>query len=404
MKSNILEIIKKVVLSNDFYIEKYKGNEFNSIEEIPFLEKKELIEDQKKYPPFGKLLNCMMNDIIRVHRTSGTSQSPLLIPITLEDEKVIKSVGSKAFRQLGVSKDEIVINCMNYSMWMGGMMDHLSIQESGAIVIPFGVGNTENLIQLILGMEKVSIHATPSYMKIIKNVLMEKFGKNPKDLGLFRGYFGGESALQSNEFREKLEFEWGFQAYNANYGLSEVMSIIGSECQHKKGLHFLADGSLYPEIVDMKNQSAKIESDAIGELVLTNLNMEAQPLIRYKTGDIIKILSTETCDCGESSFRFEVVGRTDDMIVVKGINFFPESVRNYVCDIESFTGNYRVIAPKGNLIEQFDIEVECHSFNEEDVERLRKKIQNNLFVNPNIKTTEKIEDNTGNKFRLLWRV
>lgn len=405
MKRKVMEIIKKIARDNNFYIDKYNGREFDFIEEIPFLEKQELITDQKNYPPFGKLLNCKMKEIIRIHRTSGTSQAPLLIPITLEDEKVIKNVGSKAFKLLGVDNDEIVINCMNYSMWMGGMMDHLSIQESGAIVVPFGVGNTENLIELILSMNKVSIHATPSYMKIIKNVLSEKFNKAPKDLKLYRGYFGGESALQSNEFREKLEKEWGFQAYNANYGLSEVMSIIGSECKHKKGLHFLANGSLFPEIVDMKNQKVMIERNAVGELVLTNLNMEAQPLIRYKTGDVIKIIDTETCECGDRSFRFEVIGRTDDMIVVKGINFFPESIRNYVSDSESFTGNYRVIVPKGDLIEQFDVEVEYKdTINNDDVERLRKRIKSNLFVNPNIITTKKIEDSTGNKFKLLWRV
>lgn len=404
MNSNVLEIIKKIARNNDFYNQKYNCNDFCSIEEIPFLKKKELIEDQKNNPPFGKLLNCPMKDIIRIHRTSGTSQAPLFIPITLGDENVIKKIGAKAFKQLGISEDEIVINCMNYSMWMGGMMDHLSIQESGAIVIPFGVGYTENLIQLILGLKKVSIHATPSYMKIIKNVLKEKYGKEPKELGLLRGYFGGESALQSNLFREKLESEWGFEAYNANYGLSEVMSIFGGECRAKKGLHFLADGSLYAELIDVNNQIVNIETNATGELILTNLDMEAQPLIRYKTGDVIKIISTGICECGESSFRFEIIGRTDDMIVVKGINFFPESIRNYICNISSFTGNYRVIAPKDNPVEQFEIEVECNSINADDVEILGKKIQSNLFVNPKIKTTSKIENDEGNKFKLLRRV
>lgn len=400
----ILEIVRKAVKNNEFYNRKYKDHWFESIEEIPFLEKRELIDDQKNNPPFGKLLNCKIKDIIRVHRTSGTSHSPLLIPITLKDERIIKKIGAKAFKLLGISDEEIVINCMNYSMWMGGMMDHLSIQESGAIVIPFGVGNTENLIQLILGLDKVSIHATPSYMKIIKNVLNEKFNKKPKDLGLLRGYFGGESALQSQEFREKLELEWGFEAFNANYGLSEVMSIIGSECRFKKGLHFLADGSLYPELIDENNKIIDLKTNATGELVLTNLNIEAQPLIRYKTGDVIRVVSTEICDCGEHSFRFELIGRTDDMIVVKGINFFPESVRKYICDISSFTGNYRVLAPKGNPVDHFEIEVECNNFNNEDVEKLRKQIQKNLFVNPKIKTTSKLETSSGNKFKLLKRI
>jgi phenylacetate-CoA ligase len=230
--------------------------------------------------------------------------------------------GSRAFKTAGMNENDIVINCMNYCMWMGGFMDHQSMEATGAAVVPYGVGKTENLIAMLLDIDAPCIHSTPSYLATIRKVLQEKYGLSPRHLGMKKGFLGGEAGMQDESFRQKIESEWEMKAINANYGLSEVMSIIGSECGRREGLHFTAAPYLYVEIYEPVSKTVKpIEAGVTGELVLTNLVKEAQPLIRYRTGDIVEIISTDSCSCGNEGFRFLLRGRSDDMLVIKGINF-----------------------------------------------------------------------------------
>ena len=191
-------------------------------------------------------------------------------------------------------------------------------------------------------IENPSLHCTPSYLDIIKKVLKEKFSKEPKDLGIKKGFFGGEGGLQDKDFRHRIEEEWGLEAINANYGMSDVISILGAECRVKDNLHFIAQDYVHIELVDAELKNIELENGAIGELVVTTLYKESQPLIRYRTGDIIEILSTQKCSCGESSFKFKVVGRADNMITIKGINFYPDSLRGVISKYSKFSINYKI--------------------------------------------------------------
>ncbi|MDP4267294.1 MAG: phenylacetate--CoA ligase family protein, partial [Bacteroidota bacterium] len=314
---------------------------------------------------------------------------PLLIALTKNDIQKTVEVGSDCFRSSGLNSSHIVIHCLNYNMWAGGYTDHQSLETTGATVIPFGVGNSVLLIETIMLIKPTVIHCTPSYLKKLEIILRETFNKTPKSLGLKLGLFGAEPGLQNPDYRNHLQETWGLKAMNANYGLSDVLSMFGAECEFQNGLHFFGENTLYPELLDNNSgQIIPIKEGAKGELVLTNLCKEAQPLIRYKTNDIIKILSTGRCECGRSNFRFEVVGRTDDMIKIKGLNVFMSSIDRIINNnLNYLNGVYQVLVNKNEPVDRILIKVELKN----DIEDLDKfkinfndEFMNKIFIKPEI--------------------
>lgn len=379
--------------------------------ELPILRKKDLLQDQKLVPPFGSNLQVSIAALERVHRTSGISDTPLLLALTKKDIENVARTGRKAFELAGLGKDDIIINCMNYCMWMGGFMDHQSLAATGAAVIPYGVGNTENLIRLILSIPGVCIHSTPSYLGKIEQIAKEKFGLLPAELHIKKGLFGGEGGLSEKNFRKKLTEKWGMDVYDANYGMSEVMSIIASEDAAKDGLNFIAGDTVYPEIYLRDKQCAAnsfIQKGTVGELVLSNRCKEAQPLIRYGTGDVIEIIDVNKNEDPVLEFKFRVVGRSDDMIVVKGINFYPAALRSLIASCALCTGVYQVQILKEPIIDKVRVIVELeHGDRESELSELRMKLQHEIkkkyFVTCNIVFTEQIKEE-GNKLKLIERV
>lgn len=397
---NAIEIWRK----SPFYQKLYNINRLNNFTDIPLISKIDLLEDQKQYPPFGLNLTVHREDLQRIHRTSGTTAKPLLLTLTAKDIEIIHEVGAKTFKLAGVEKDDIIINCMNYSMWMGGFTDHISLEKAGGCVIPYGVGNTENLISLLLDLDSPSLHCTPSYLDVIKRVLSEKFSKEPKDLGLRKGFFGGESGLQNKKFKERIEEEWGLKAINANYGMSDVISILGAECYLEDNLHFVAQNYLFAELVDANLNSIALKKGAIGELVVTTLFKESQPLIRYRTGDVIEITSTEKCKCGEDSFKFKITGRADNMLTIKGINFYPDSLRPIIAKYNQFSINYKIEIEDISPLQTFKLILEKNGDNHAiQLEMLTNEIKDIFYVRPIIEVVDRIEMN-GNKLKLLNRV
>lgn len=395
---------KELTRKSNFYKKMYDELNIEVFKDIPLIRKMDLLQDQIANPPFGSNLMVDITQVSRIHRTSGTSNKPLLLALTKEDESMVAKTGGYAFRVAGMKPGDIVFNCMNYCMWMGGAMDHLSIEEAGAVAIPYSVGHTDNLVQLMLDMQGVCLHATPSYLSHIEKVARETHQIEPRDLKIRKGFFGGESGIQNPAFRKKIEDNWGMEVLDANYGMSEAMSIMGAECAYQQGLHFTAGEVMYPELKlegtnDVSNEN--IVSGAIGELVVSNMKKEAQPLIRYATGDIIKIVSTQKCQCGEQSFRFKVIGRSDDMIVMKGINFYPEFVRNIIAKYPECTGNYKIMIPKTELVDRMKVLVEVRDGKrmEELIKLISKEIKDKYFVSCNVKVVDRIDNNNNNKQR-----
>lgn len=384
----LLKQLEYIIKNSQFYQRKFKKISldplwlYENFDKIPFTTKKELLEDQNINSPYGSNLCVDSNQLIRVHKTSGTSNKPLLIAMTKKDVKNTTEVGSKCFKLAGLNKQHTVIHCLSYNMWMGGYTDHQSLEKTGANVIPFGVGNTNALIEIIQTLKPEAIHCTPSYLaKIEEEMIKSEMQIQPIELQLKLGLFGAESGLQNPNFRKSIEGKWGLSAMNANYGMADVLSMFGSECKYKNGLHFMGKDHLLVELIDIHNKSKiKLVEGAIGELVLTNLTREAQPVIRYKTNDIIKILSTEKCKCGEKGFRFEVVGRNDDMFVVKGVNVFVSAIENIISHhLDLLSGQFQIYI---NEIEPIDrIEIKAEINNTIDMTNIAiKNLENKLIL------------------------
>ena len=339
-----------ILSKSQFYQKKFEYycfdliDNLDSYDKIPFTTKQELLEDQQKNPPFGSNLCVSNNKIKRIHRTSGTTNKPLLVVMTENDIKNTVEIGKKCFELSGLLPNDTVIHCLSYNMWMGGFTDHQSLEATGAAVIPFGVGHTKNLIDTILTIKPTAIHCTPSYLAKIELILLEEYKLTPKDLGLRLGLFGAESGMQNPAYRKAIEEKWGIKAMNANYGMADVLSMFGAECYNQNGLHFIADDILFPELINPDTLEVfPIKNGQVGELVLTNLKREAQPVIRYRTSDVIKILSTDKCNCGCSGFKFEIVGRSDDMFVVKGVNVYVNAVSKIVHSyIDRLSGDFQI--------------------------------------------------------------
>lgn len=332
-----------------FFQELWRGakppQKLSDLSDLPFSDKAQLRLSQAEHGPFGSYLATERSKVTRLHRTSGTTGQAMNLALSAKDCHITAVVGGRSHKAAGLRAEDTVIHCLNYQMWMGGVSDHLTLEQTGAMVIPFGVGSTELLIRTIREVGVTAISCTPSYPAVLERVLQTSFPNlAPKDLGLRLGLFGGEAGLDDPAFRQSLQDVWGFEPRNANYGVSDVFSNFASQCEHDKHLHFLGGDVLYPELIDPDNEKTlATEAGQVGELVLTHLAKECQPLVRFRTGDILQIIATEPCQCGRTGMRFKVIGRNDDMVVVRGLNVFPTQIAAALGVMEQLSGDYRII-------------------------------------------------------------
>lgn len=338
-----------VMAHSAFYQKKFANVEYISnrteLAELPFTEKDELRVSQEEFPPFGDYLTTSPEEISRVHKTSGTTGRPLYIALTRRDIETTHECGARAYFAAGLRAGDRVVHCLNYQLWAGGVTDHLSLERVGATVIPFGVGNTTALVRTIRDLQANAISATPSYLVHLADSVRDVLHLEPRELGLRKGFFGGEPGLQNPSVREKIEQTWNLRAMDANYGMADVLSIFGAECEMRDGLHFHGQGALLVELLDPATlQPIEIKTGARGELVYTNLTRQAQPLVRYRSRDAAEIVSAEPCDCGRTGFRFRVLGRSDDMVVVRGVNVFPAAIAQILAEMpQELGGEFQIV-------------------------------------------------------------
>jgi phenylacetate-CoA ligase len=312
---------------------------------LPLSDKAQLRESQAAHPPFGDYLASEPSLARRLHRTSGTTGQAMNLLLSAKDCEVTEAVGGRAQRAAGLKSGHRVVHCLNYQLWMGGLTDHMTLEQTGAMAIPFGVGGSEKLIRTIQEVGIDAISCTPSYPAVLERVIAEKFpGLKPRDLGLKLGLFGGEPGLDDETLRARIRETWGMEPRNANYGVSDVFCNFAAQCEQDHRLHFLAGDVLYPELIDPASAAPlPFKAGVEGELVLTHLLRDCQPLVRFRTGDIIALDETEPCACGRKTPRFRVVGRSDDMVVVRGLNLFPSMVAAVVSGFEELSGDYRIL-------------------------------------------------------------
>jgi phenylacetate-CoA ligase len=311
---------------------------------LPFTEKDECRRSQAEQPPFGSYLAAEPEQVIRAHKTSGTTGRALYVALTRRDRNVMTECGARAYWASGLRPGDRVAHCLNYRLWVGGYSDHDSLETTGATVVPFGVGETALLIQTIRELGINAISATPSYMLPLAEAARAR-GLEPRDLGLRKGFFGAEPGMGESGVRVRMEETWGLRAMDANFGMADVLSIMGSECEERAGLHFHAQGYVAVELIEPESGAPLAISDgAEGELVYTHLYKEAQPMVRYRARDVVRILGTEPCTCGRTSFRFRILGRSDDMLHVRGVNVFPTGVGNVLARLsDQLSGEFLIV-------------------------------------------------------------
>ena len=327
---------------------------------LPLCDKAMLRISQAAHPPFGDYLAARPERVVRLHRTSGTTGQAMNIAQTRADAAQTAEVGARSFRASGLVPGTLAIHCLNYRMWMGGVSDHLALEAAGATVIPFGVGDSQLLVRTILDLKVAAIHCTPSYPAALERTVAEHFPDlAPRDLGLGLALFGGEAGLDNPSFRERLETVWGFAARNANYGVSDVFSNFAGQCAANNDLHFLGHDVLHAELIEPESGDAvPWQEGAQGELVLTHLAREAQPLVRFRTNDVIAITGMGACVCGRWAPRFRVLGRSDDMVVVRGVNVFPTAVGGVIAGFDALSGEFRIRLKGSGPYDRLPVEAE----------------------------------------------
>jgi phenylacetate-CoA ligase len=309
---------------------------------LPFTEKDDLRRSQDAAPPFGGTQGAPLDRLARIQCTGGTTGIPMRMAFTRNDLDWLDDVAARAAWCAGGRPGDIVLECMNYSMYVGGVTDHMGFERAGLCVLPYGVGNSLRLLELVQAMATPwLLYSTPAYALRLAQVAREH-GMDPHALRMSKGIFSGEAGLQVPGFRALIEETWGCTAQDV-YGLSET-GVMAAECEHRTGLHLVTRGHFATELIDPATGAViAAEDGAEGELVFTNLGREASFLVRYRSHDLVRVHGAP-CPCGRTGLRFSMVGRSDDMFIVRGVNVFPLGVQDILYAMRpAVTGEFRII-------------------------------------------------------------
>ena len=361
----------------------------DDIQRIPFTTKQDL-RDQY---PMG-LLTVPTRDIIRMHCSSGTTGTPVAICHTANDIDAWANLMARCMYMVGVRKEDVFQNMAGYGLFTGGLGIHYGAERLGCMTIPAGAGNTLRQIKLAMDFHTTVAHILPSYALIVGERLRE-MGQDPRELPLRIALVGAEP--YTVEFRRRIEELFDMKVYNS-YGLSEMNGPgVGFECTEQNGLHIWEDAYL-PEIVDPETGKPVPEGE-VGELVMTNLCRQGMPILRYRTRDLTRFIPG-TCACGRQHRRMDrIVGRADDMFIVKGVNIYPMQIEQVIMTFKEVGQNYLIQLENDGLGDVLRVKVEIREeFFVEDMRRLRdiqsriaRRLRDEILVTP---TIELVESNT----------
>ena len=321
-----------------------KPADIKSVEDlaqIPFMEKAEIALSQKDGTLLGANQCAPLEDIVRIQATGGTTGQPMRIGLTRQDIADYGEMAARALWAMDCRPSDIVFTCMNFSLYAGGVSDHMTFETLGATSIPYGVGQSEQLLKMMHGIkDDVCLWATPSYAVRLAEVA-RNIGIDPRAVGIAKGFFSGEAGLQVPGYREKIEETWGMTASDM-YGTGEL-GLHSGECSHRRGVHYGGAGFAVIELIDPDTGTVlPFDDGRQGEVVYTSIQRQAGPLQRMRSHDIFQVF-TEPCACGRTSFRFKILGRSDDMFIVKGVNVFPLSIQATLLSLRPrITGEFQV--------------------------------------------------------------
>lgn len=350
-----VKLVERVYHSVPYYRQKMQEvgiepGDVKGIEDLvrmPFTTK----DDLRINYPFG-LFAVPMSEIVRIHASSGTTGKATVVGYTRHDLAVWSECVSRAMTMAGISGDDIIQVAYGYGLFTGGLGAHDGAQNLGATVVPMSTGNTDKLVNMMVDFGVTAIACTPSYLLHIAEVIEER-GLLDK-IKLKASVNGAEP--WTVEMREDIERRLNIHAHDI-YGLSEVMGPgVACDCIHHKGMHIFED-HFYPEIVD-RDTLMPVPDGVDGELVITTLTKEGLPLIRYRTKDITSI-THEKCECGRTIARIsKFKGRSDDMLIIRGVNVFPSQVEEALLSINGVKPHYMIIVDRQGVLDTFEIKIE----------------------------------------------
>jgi phenylacetate-CoA ligase len=324
--------------------------------ELPLLTKEELRAGQRHDPPFGPHLCAPKERLVRMHVTSGTTGDPVAIGLTGRDHEANGTVGGEAFRIAGARPQDTIAHCLNYTLYAGGVADHMALEASGATVVPIGVGQSRRLIELIPALRITAIFGTLSFPLYLAERARE-LGVEPRSLGLRHLITAGEPGAGLAAVRREIEAVWGATVADT-FGMSDVWSTMGGACGRGEGLHLTTDGWAVVELIDPGTGASVVWQDgAEGELVWTHLRREASPLLRYRSADLATVW-TSSCACGRTTPRIAIHGRRDDMLRVRAVNVYPQAI-GAILSQHPALGRWRVIASGDPIEPPLRVEVEA---------------------------------------------
>ncbi|MHB8280626.1 MAG: phenylacetate--CoA ligase family protein [Candidatus Humimicrobiaceae bacterium] len=333
---------------DDCGVNPYKFSSFEEMGKIPFTTK----EDLRLNYPF-KMFARPLDKIIRIHSSSGTTGNPTVVAYTKEDIAMWGDAIARQLFALGLRSGDAIQNSYGYGLFTGGLGLHYGIETLGAIALPVSGGNTERQIKIMQDLKPAAICCTPSYALYIAEVGKE-MGVDFSRLSMKAGIFGAEP--WTDVMRMEIEQRLKIDAYDI-YGLSEVMGPgVACECTFKNGLH-ISEDNFIAEIIDPKTQK-RVPKGKIGELVFTTITKEGMPVIRYRTKDLTNI-NYGVCQCGRTHARMtKPVGRSDDMLIIRGVNVFPSQIEEVLMKIKGIEPHYLIVVDRKNYLDYIDVWVE----------------------------------------------
>ncbi len=387
--------LHRVYMNVPFYRRKFDDlgidpDDFTSLKDIrklPFTTKDDLRDNY----PYG-LFAVPLREVVRIHASSGTTGMSTVVGYTRNDIKTWSNLVARVLTAGGITKDDVVQIAFGYGLFTGGFGLHYGAERVGASVIPISSGNTRRQIKIMQDFRTTAIICTPSYALLIADTI-DEMGININSLSLKYGLFGAEpwSEGMRQEIQERLKI-----MATDNYGLSEVMGPgVAGECLERNGLHVNEDHFLV-EVVD-PNTLEPVSPGETGELVITTLTKEAFPVIRFRTRDLTRLLPGP-CPCGRRLVRMSrVMGRTDDMLIVRGVNVFPSQIESVLFDIEGTEPHYQIIVERIGALDDVTVLVEVSEaifFDEmkkqsELVGLIKRRLSSELGISVNVRLVEK---------------
>ena len=387
-------VVERVYHNTPFYRKKMQEagltpadiQSINDVVKLPFTVKQDLRDNY----PFG-LMASPMSEIVRLHASSGTTGKPIVVGYTRGDLAVWSEVVARCLTAYGLSKNDVVQVSYGYGLFTGGLGVHSGTEHIGGTVIPMSSGNTQKQIQLMHDFNVNALACTPSYALHLAEIIHES-GIPMEEFMLRTGIFGAEPWTEN--MRVELEEKLRIRAYDI-YGLTEICGPgVGGECECQQGTHLWED-HFFPEIIDPVTLQP-VQSGQQGELVFTTLTKEGMPMVRYRTRDLTS-LCYERCLCGRTAVRMKrILGRSDDMLIIRGVNIFPSQVESVILELPEFEPFYLIIVDRVDNMDTFQIQVELrqdyYSDEMNKILALKKKIASRLQsvtgLKPDIKIVE----------------